>query len=122
MSRGVDIYIAYGWAHPSSPQPEKQHQTKAKEIFRTTIDWGNEMNVDGRLFLADFPNHQKFLISDDQFVACGSHNWLSNNMYSNAERSYVYRSRVFVQAERDRAIEEVRRHHISFDGESPSQD
>jgi phosphatidylserine/phosphatidylglycerophosphate/cardiolipin synthase-like enzyme len=66
----------------------------------------------GRIQIGKFPNHEKILVVDDDFVVCGSNNWLSNTGFRNSERSVVVRSPDFARVERERVSKLVSEHPV----------
>lgn len=99
LKRGVDVYIGYGWqdyygVHKDNPQ--------ALESLRSVYITKKRQNYPGDILVSKFPNHQKILVIDDQYVVVGSANWLSNKTYKNEEYSFAIYSK-------DLSLEESKR-------------
>ena len=57
--------------------------------LRKLVQQAKEHKLKGKIYLAEYKNHSKILICDDEYVVCGSFNWLSNAAGQNIERSYI---------------------------------
>ena len=87
LERDVDIVIA--WGYKKSGSIGSENKNKAEKSMRDLQEWTSIKKTRGILETFYFPNHSKILICDDEYVVCGSYNWLSNARGYNAERSYV---------------------------------
>lgn len=64
LNRGVDIFIGYGWQHPSSKSQNNINKSEVQKLEQLAISQSEKV-TSGRLKLFDFPNHSKVLIMDD---------------------------------------------------------
>lgn len=84
LIKGVKIYIGYGWQ-------DYQGNHQYSESSLSAID--NLKNMTRKfpqnLFIGEFANHEKILIQDDNYIVCGSNNWLSNSKFKNSETSRI---------------------------------
>ena len=90
LKRGVDVYIGYGWEDfKGIHKDNNQALENLRKVYRNKIKY----NYPGNIMVAKFPNHQKILIVDNQYIVVGSANWLSNKNYKNEEYSFVIHSK-----------------------------
>jgi hypothetical protein len=102
MSRGVKIYIGYGWEDWNGSHSESA--SSADAIFRLNALKKKNPNA---IHIAKFANHQKILIKDNDYIICGSNNWLSNNAFRNSEISMKIYSPSLASSESERFKREV---------------
>ncbi len=103
LKRGVDIYIGYGWQdfkgiHKNDP--------RALKLLTNVNRYKKQENLPGNIFVSEFPNHQKILVIDNQYIVVGSANWLSNRAYKNEEYSFAIYSRA-LSIEESQRIEKL---------------
>lgn len=84
LSRGVHVYIGFGWESPSGGG---DHDPRQDEAVSRLEKIGGDGTRSGRIAIKRFRNHSKLLVCDDAYVICGSANWLSNSQYHNREVS-----------------------------------
>ena len=89
LKRGVNVYIGYGYKSNQYDQQKKDYELTAENDLKKFINDAKKENNKGKIFLAEYKNHSKILICDDEYVVCGSFNWLSNASGQNVERSYI---------------------------------
>lgn len=87
LSRGANIYIGFGYENLSGQHEASQRGLQALNSLRAVAD--SAKGMEGLLKVGEFNNHQKILIRDCEEVVCGSHNWLSNRLFMNREKSFV---------------------------------
>lgn len=94
LVRGVRVDIGFGYQNSRGVH-------KTLRGYETAISFLAELSrqFPGQLRIAKFPNHQKILIKDSEYVVCGSHNWLSNKKGENREHSYVIEDDSIVSGE-----------------------
>ena len=84
LGRGVDVYFGFGWkGHDGSHKVGPGFERGLKTLQ------GLSNTFPGQLQVADFSNHSKMIIVDQQRIAIGSANWLSNKQYRNEEDTVV---------------------------------
>lgn len=113
LARGVDVRLLFGWQSSGGFTSAGSHD-KAVRRLRALAD--GKRGGRGRLLLHDlgasngaaFGNHAKVLICDDDFVVCGSNNWLANRSFWNAEIS-VLLEQPEVVADIRRAVHDILR-------------
>lgn len=88
LARGVNVYIGYGWESMSGSHELSDIAKRAKKSLESLQEHARR-RLPGHLYLSQFPNHEKELVVDDEYVVIGSHNWLSNKTFRNTERSVV---------------------------------
>ena len=106
LGRGVDIYIGFGYGSIAGTchklralNPEQRAGVEALLAIKRR----NKRNgIKGTLNIGYFPTHQKILLKDDEFVICGSNNWLSNAFFNNHETSFKVFSKQLLTSERER--------------------
>jgi phosphatidylserine/phosphatidylglycerophosphate/cardiolipin synthase-like enzyme len=91
VERGVDIYLGYGFE-----DSQGEHQV-SKAARRALAGLAKVGAVSPRLRVGRFNNHQKILIVDQARVVCGSHNWLSNRVFKNREKSFIIEDHAVAQ-------------------------
>ncbi|MDP6125942.1 MAG: phospholipase D-like domain-containing protein [Candidatus Latescibacteria bacterium] len=102
LSRGVDIYIGYGYQNSKKSKPKKGVEKEAEKNLTELNEWCALEKTKGRLIVRYFPNHSKLLICDDRYAVNGSFNWLSNvGEAQGEERSWIVYDKDFVETERD---------------------
>ena len=89
LKRGVNVYIGYGYKSNHHDQQKKEYELTAESDLKKFVNDAKQENNKGKIFLAEYKNHSKILICDDDYVVCGSFNWLSNASGQNVERSYI---------------------------------
>ena len=105
LTRGVRVYIGYGYKKKNDSKPAAGYEIEANNSLKKLQEWCAEERLDGRLHIFYFPNHAKTLIVDDKYAINGSFNWLSNKGSSqNEERSWIIYDWDFVTSERDKII------------------
>jgi len=109
LSRGVNVYIGYGYTASNEKKPSNDVQQRAENyLFNELKPWCHEKNTKGHLWLVKYPNHAKVLIRDHEYAVVGSFNWLSNSGRSkNAEYSWVIKDKSFVEKEAEIIISEL---------------
>ncbi len=118
LERGVNIYIGFGWGSTvndcdSLNTMYKTNQNALKIMFNMQRKY-NHTGGAGRLYIGYFPTHQKILLQDDDFIICGSNNWLSNAEFKNHETSVKVYSKDLIVSERHRIKGLVERYEISY--------
>ena len=102
VERGVEIYIGYGWEDSSGNHQETgSHIDAMNRLEKLKGLYSRNFHV------GKFANHQKILIKDDEFIVCGSHNWLSNNLFKNTEASMKIFSSSLVKSEGERFSRDI---------------
>ncbi|GIW26361.1 phospholipase D-like domain-containing protein [Meiothermus sp.] len=96
LMRGVKITIGFGW--------ESSLGHELNDIGKQALDFllALRTSFPALLNVAKFPNHEKVLVCDSQWVVIGSNNWLSNRTFRNSERSIFLRDPSFADSERRR--------------------
>lgn len=99
LRRGVAVYIGYGYRSWESDElrPEAKRALAALEALRNRSSAHR-----GSLHIARFPTHEKLLVQDMDFLACGSHNWLSTSWFGNRQSSVLVRRKDLARFQRDR--------------------
>jgi phosphatidylserine/phosphatidylglycerophosphate/cardiolipin synthase-like enzyme len=95
--RGVEIYIGYGWEDSKGRHSDS---FSTQEAVKRLADCQSKSGK--KLHLAKFANHEKILVKDNEYVVCGSNNWLSNRKFRNSERSLKIFSRELAESETKR--------------------
>ncbi|MGE0811529.1 MAG: phospholipase D-like domain-containing protein [Immundisolibacter sp.] len=101
VKRGVRIFLGFGWE--SNSGHEISPTAKSALSFVRSLD-------SSRVMVAQFANHEKVLVVDDEYCIFGSNNWLSNSTFRNSERSILVRIPSFASEEAKRVEAIVRRH------------
>lgn len=83
LRRGVDVYIAFGYASFEGKTKDGNTHERGAQIFRKMRIYAERKNLGGRLYVEvltsnNIGTHQKVLIQDRRVVTIGSYNWLSN--------------------------------------------
>lgn len=100
ISRGVLVYIGYGYKSSQEKKESKETEIKAKETLNELQAWSASEETEGRLTVKYYPEHSKILICDNKFAIIGSFNWLSNKGGSwNDERSWISNDKEFIRSE-----------------------
>jgi|TARA_B110000259_G_C13963422_1_gene381606 hypothetical protein len=108
LSKGVNIYIGYGYKSYSE-NVLKQHEEQAKKDLKNLQEWTKTQETDGSLFINYYPTHSKILICDYDFAINGSFNWLSNSGGAqNDERSWIVSDKTFIQSESELIIHKIK--------------
>ena len=84
LERGVNTYIGYGYEFKG----EHKRSKNAEEALKTLEQIKIEADSRGKLYINEFPNHEKIILVDNKYIICGSNNWLSNRYFFNSENSY----------------------------------
>ena len=100
LSRGINIYIGYGWQYPSGQDQKSLRETEAISMIEKIND---STEGSGRIVCKKFPNHSKVLICDEVYAICGSANWMSNSGYHNREVSIKITSKKLIHELLDEA-------------------
>lgn len=79
LKKGVNVYLGYGYE--TSGKHESRYATKALKEFESLEDKYSNLKI------KVFATHKKLIIKDDEYIICGSFNWLSNNSVNNEEAS-----------------------------------
>lgn len=87
LKRGVDVLIDYGWQRSDGTHDSDTSITKAREKLNKLSTTAKKKRGWGSLTIRKYPTHEKVLIKDDDYVICGSNNWLSNRKFKNREQS-----------------------------------
>ncbi len=90
LEKGVDIYLCFGYRHPSDSKTKSVlNKSEIAELIVIAKEIKEKPNC-GKLLIYDFPNHSKILIKDEEFFIAGSFNWLSTGDQSiNLETSFL---------------------------------
>ena len=96
VNRGVHIKIGFGWSSNRFREGSRPEVDEAIERLGRIENW-SQTNVDGTLAVKKFQNHAKIIVRDEDYVICGSHNWLSNRNGRNFEVSHKISDRDFVE-------------------------
>ena len=108
LSRGVNIYIGYGYKSYGQTILKK-HEEEAKRDLEDLKQWCKSQDTKGELFVNYYPNHSKILIFDYFFAINGSFNWLSNSGGAkNEERSWVVYDKKFIESESELIISRIK--------------
>lgn len=114
LKRGVNIYIGYGYKSSYNNTEKKDFETKAEEDLKNLVKTSSKDNLKGKIYLAEYKNHSKILICDDDYAVCGSFNWLSNAKGQNIERSYVIYDKKIVLKEIQQIKKYVKNNSLKF--------
>lgn len=96
---GVSFVIGYGWQNSRGSHAELESTKEALRDLDLLSGRVPEM-----ITVVQFPNHAKMLIKDQDFLICGSNNWLSNRRFRNAETSIKIESPSLVQQETEEIL------------------
>lgn len=107
LARGVDVYIGFGSESPSGDHSPLPASIDALAFLRA-MQRARAHAERGRLMVGKFPNHEKLLVVDGEYLVIGSNNWLSNAAFHNSERSIKVTSRALATQERVRIERLVR--------------
>jgi len=102
IKRGVQIYIGYGWEDSYGNHKGTDSHIEAMNRLERLKGL-----YSGNLHVGKFANHQKILIKDDEYIVCGSNNWLSNNLFKNAEMSLKIFSPSLTKSEGERFSRDI---------------
>lgn len=90
LLRGVDLYLGYGYVDSKkTKQVDKEKRIQAEKSLKSLQEWSATIQSKGKLYILKFPNHKKILTCDDEYIICGSYNWLSNNKVARNEEFSV---------------------------------
>jgi phosphatidylserine/phosphatidylglycerophosphate/cardiolipin synthase-like enzyme len=112
LMRGVSVFLAYGFEDSQGTHSESRTTKQALSSLRGLQQKSERYGYRGKLHVGKFPNHEKILVKDHNFVVCGSNNWLSNTRFRNSERSVVVRHPDFARAEGERVAKLVSEHPV----------
>ncbi len=102
MNEGVKFYLGYGWENSQG-----EHRTSSY-IDEAISNLDNlKSKYPENLIIGKYPNHEKILIKDSEYVICGSNNWLSNRSFRNSERSLKIFSDSLAASESERIKKDV---------------
>lgn len=87
LARGVNIFIGYGWQKSDGTHDTDRTITEARQKLDKLSAVASRKHAWGRLIIQENPTHEKVLIKDQDYVICGSNNWLSNKNFKNQEQS-----------------------------------
>jgi len=92
LNKGIDIYLCFGYQHPSNSKTKNVvNKNEIVELITVANETNGKTNY-GQLLIYDIPNHSKILIKDEEFMISGSFNWLSTGDESkNLETSFLIR-------------------------------
>lgn len=79
---GVTFFFGYGWRNSKGEHAGFESTDSAIQALKRLT-----LKHPENIFIHSFPNHEKLLIKDRDYVICGSNNWLSNRGFRNSERS-----------------------------------
>ncbi len=117
IKRRVNVYIGFGYGSKAGEckslrlLPPEQHKA-LMELFKLKNTYNQNTNM-GSLYLGLFPTHQKILLKDNEFVICGSNNWLSNRYFNNHELSLKVYSSDIVNTEKLRIESLIEQYSIN---------
>ena len=83
MRRGVEIYIGYGYEFKGQHQRNENTNLALRTLEQIRV----QVTDKGKLYVKEFPNHEKIIVVDNGYIICGSNNWLSNRHFLNSEYS-----------------------------------
>jgi hypothetical protein len=95
MRRGVEIYIGYGYEFKGQHQRNENTNLALKTLEQIKVD----ANDKGKLYIKEFPNHEKIIVVDNCYMICGSNNWLSNKHFLNSEYSIKIADQILAVSE-----------------------
>ena len=87
LARNVNIFIGYGWQKSDGTHDSDDTVTKARQGLDKLAAVASRKRGWGQLIIRETPTHEKVLIKDQDYVICGSNNWLSNKNFKNQEQS-----------------------------------
>jgi len=87
LARGVNIYIGYGWQKSDGTHDSDRTVVEARQRLDKLAATASGKRGWGQLIIRENPTHEKVLIKDQDYVICGSNNWLSNKNFKNQEQS-----------------------------------
>lgn len=87
LARGVKIFIGYGWQKSDGTHDSDRTVTEARQRLEKLAATASRKRGWGQLIIRENPTHEKVLIKDQDYVICGSNNWLSNKNFKNQEQS-----------------------------------
>lgn len=87
LARGVNVFIGYGWQKSDGTHDSDRTVTEARQRLDKLAATAARKRGWGRLIIRENPTHEKVLIKDQDYVICGSNNWLSNKNFKNQEQS-----------------------------------
>ena len=86
----MDFYLGYGYLDSKkTKQVDKEKRIQAEKALKSLQEWSASIKSKGKLYILKFPNHKKILTCDDEYIICGSYNWLSNNKVARNEEFSV---------------------------------
>lgn len=102
INEGVRFYLGYGWENSRG-----EHRTSSSvEEAVTRLD-NIKSKYPENLIIGKYPNHEKILIKDTDYVICGSNNWLSNRSFRNTETSLKIFSHSLAASESERIKKDI---------------
>lgn len=110
VERGVHTYFGFGFEDSSGSHNMSRKAQQAVAALSKLRD--RTRTARGSITIGRFNNHQKLLIRDRQQVVCGSHNWLSNRMFRNKERSFIVNDSRLASTEHEKASLMITNHLI----------
>lgn len=78
LQRGVRVRIAWGLGATGRGREADRKRIRGQEALAPLEKSAKDAGLAGRLTVKMTETHQKFILCDDEFVAQGSFNWLSN--------------------------------------------
>ena len=87
LASGVNIFIGYGWQKSDGTHDSDRTVTEARQRLDKLATKASRKRAWGQLIIRENPTHEKVLIKDQDYVICGSNNWLSNKNFKNQEQS-----------------------------------
>jgi phosphatidylserine/phosphatidylglycerophosphate/cardiolipin synthase-like enzyme len=87
LARGADVFIGYGWQGSDGTHHSDRSITEARQRLDKLARKASRERGWGQLTIREIPTHEKVLIKDQDYVICGSNNWLSNRRFKNQEQS-----------------------------------
>ena len=103
INEGVIFYLGYGWENSRGEHNSSSYVEEA--IIRLDKI---KLRYPENLIIGKYPNHEKILIKDTDYVICGSNNWLSNHSFRNSERSLKIFSSSLAVSESERIKTDIR--------------
>lgn len=95
LRRGVHVFIVFGYKSKyEEPKLDSSSRRAVQALDRLAQETAGGKG--GRLLLAYVGVHAKVVVRDQEVGIMGSHNWLSNSAWVNAERSVVVTDEAFV--------------------------
>ena len=94
--------MGYGWENSRGEHQTSSYVKEAVERLDNV-----KSKYPENLIIGKYPNHEKFLIKDTDYVICGSNNWLSNRSFRNSERSLKIFSNSLAVSESERIKKDI---------------